>query len=222
MVHSFKLGGRRIAYDSASGSLHLFGELAYKMLDYIELPMPKDCPSALRYDLAKYDSAAIDETYEELVTLYRAGALYGAEEAFTASEEPLPWNGFVLRLADGSVISHDNPSLLERALALAEAGEDTDIGLVIDAAGEGEAPLEESDFPALFKECEKLAKEQIARTGSDRSFIAFKLDACDGEQTFPVCRGCWARKLCGLPTCGERLCELERKCIECALAAENI
>ncbi len=81
MVHSFKIGGRRLAFDSASGELFEFGELAYKMLDYIGLPMPKDCPSALRYDLAKYDSAAIEETYDELYALAKAGKIFVEAEA---------------------------------------------------------------------------------------------------------------------------------------------
>ena len=48
MVHSFKYGGYRFAYDTVSGTLFRFDELTYKMLDYIGLPMPVDCPSALR------------------------------------------------------------------------------------------------------------------------------------------------------------------------------
>ena len=47
MVHSFKYGGYRFAYDTVSGTLFRFDELTYKMLDYIGLPMPVDCPSAL-------------------------------------------------------------------------------------------------------------------------------------------------------------------------------
>ncbi|MBQ8509294.1 MAG: hypothetical protein IJ493_05230 [Clostridia bacterium] len=85
MLHTFKLCGRRIAVDSGSGTVHKMDELAFKMLDYIELPMPKDTPSALRYDLAKFDSAAIDDTYEELYAAYRDGKLYSEDSEGTVT-----------------------------------------------------------------------------------------------------------------------------------------
>lgn len=45
------------------------------MLDYITLPMPEECSSALRYDLAKFDSAEIREEYSRIYELYRDGKL---------------------------------------------------------------------------------------------------------------------------------------------------
>ena len=79
MVHSFKYGGYRFAYDTVSGTLFRFDELTYKMLDYIGLPMPVDCPSALRYDLAKYDSMAIDDAYDALYALSKEGKIFVPE-----------------------------------------------------------------------------------------------------------------------------------------------
>lgn len=83
MIHKFKFGVHRFVYDSGSGEVHEVDELGYKMVDYIVTPMASECPSALRYDLAKYDSNAISETYDRLYALWRDGKLY-------AEDKPLP------------------------------------------------------------------------------------------------------------------------------------
>lgn len=76
MVHAFKQGGQRIALDTASGAVHVLSALAYKMIDLLEPPLTPVCPSALRYDLAKYDSRDVDEAYDELYALYESGVLF--------------------------------------------------------------------------------------------------------------------------------------------------
>ena len=111
MVHSFKLGGHRWAYDSGSRTLHILDELAFKMLDYIELPMPKDCPSALRYDLAKYDSAAIDDTYAELYKLYIDGSLYSDDRTDDSSVCPIEAGGALITDGKSVLASHSNPHI---------------------------------------------------------------------------------------------------------------
>ena len=79
MLHYFKQGTERIALDSASGAVHVLSALAYKMLPYMNDPPEKDCPSALRYELAKYDSADIEEAYSELYSLYENGTLFSKD-----------------------------------------------------------------------------------------------------------------------------------------------
>ncbi|MBQ9779650.1 MAG: hypothetical protein IJW00_01775 [Clostridia bacterium] len=49
--------------------------LQRKMLPAITLPMGEDCPTALRYALAKYDAGMVAEAYEGLYNLYLEGAL---------------------------------------------------------------------------------------------------------------------------------------------------
>ena len=49
--------------------------LQKKMLPVITLPMNEDCPTALRYALAKYDAGAVAEAYEGLYELYTQGLL---------------------------------------------------------------------------------------------------------------------------------------------------
>ena len=46
-----------------------------KMLPAITLPMPEECPTSLRYALAKYDAGAVTEAWEDLRELAEAGQL---------------------------------------------------------------------------------------------------------------------------------------------------
>ncbi len=46
-----------------------------KMLAALTLPLPEECPTGLRYALAKYDADAVAEAYEGLLDLEAAGAL---------------------------------------------------------------------------------------------------------------------------------------------------
>lgn len=209
MVHSFKFGGRRFAYDSASGLLHTLDEIAYKMLDYIELPMPEDCPSALRYDLAKYDSAAIGETYDMLYRLYLDGKLYSDEEEFTPTEAEEKCCGAAVKFADGTVASHSNPHILSHALEICGTG---NIGLEIICGGDDS--LTEEDLPVMLKEIEKLARELYKR-GSNSAVFA---PVVTFEHTFSVCKDCFARRICNLKCPSQVVCELERKRVECELA----
>ena len=46
-----------------------------KMISTITLPMPEDCPTSLRYALAKYDASTVSDAWEELYELAEAGIL---------------------------------------------------------------------------------------------------------------------------------------------------
>lgn len=49
--------------------------LQKKMLSQLTLPMPEECPTALRYALAKYDAMAVAEAYEGLYELFCEGKI---------------------------------------------------------------------------------------------------------------------------------------------------
>ena len=49
-----------------------------KMLVAITLPMSEDCPTALRYALAKYDASCVSDAWEELYDLAKKGLLIQA------------------------------------------------------------------------------------------------------------------------------------------------
>ena len=97
MIHKFKFGVHRFLFDSECGEVHEVDELGYKMADYIITPMAPECPSSLRYDLAKYDSDAISETYDRLLSLWREGRLF-------AVDRPIP-SAAVSETSEGASIS---------------------------------------------------------------------------------------------------------------------
>lgn len=53
----------------------VLSSLQKKMLAAVTLPLPPDCPTALRYALARYDADAVAEAYEGLLELSRQGYL---------------------------------------------------------------------------------------------------------------------------------------------------
>ncbi len=216
MVHTFKFGGQRIAYDSVSGLVLPLSELAHKMLDYIELPMPKECSSALRYDLAKYDSAAIGETYNELYALYRDGKLFAEGK----SGGDVMYVGAAIKVGD-TICTRADPHIFDIVKKLADNGEDVSISIV-DSHGNVPAFTEE-DVPTVARQLEKVAKEQVKRAQGKvgaKPFVAFekRLSVIHDDES---CAGCWAYKLCSLKTPQNAKCELEKKRIECVMLCET-
>ena len=216
MVHTFKFSGQRMAYDSVSGLTLPLSELAYKMLDYIELPMPKECSSALRYDLAKFDSTAVSETYGELYTLYSEGKLFAEEK----TEDKCTCGGAVVAVGD-RLCCGDDPHVLDMAKELAECGCDTAVRVIY--APCGVTAISEEELPSVLKELEKLCREQIKRAKGEiegKPFTAFARCA-PSAHTEKSCVGCWANKLCSLDAPMSIMCELEKKRIECVMMCEN-
>lgn len=84
MLHYWKSGKKKIAYDTVSGAVIPLTSLEYKMIQAITPPLSPLCPSSLRYELAKYDSADVEEAYAKLYELFTAGILFGT------STDPIP------------------------------------------------------------------------------------------------------------------------------------
>ncbi|MBQ8207115.1 MAG: hypothetical protein IJZ89_00065 [Clostridia bacterium] len=76
MLHIFKVSGKKIAFDSASGAFIQLTALANKMLGALTAPLPPLCPTSLRYELAKYDSEDVSDTYDSLYSLHENGILF--------------------------------------------------------------------------------------------------------------------------------------------------
>ena len=70
MLHIFKLNGRTGAYDCTARRYTPLSPLTLRLADAVTPPIPKDCPSALRYAFAKYDSNDLNEAYVELYALF--------------------------------------------------------------------------------------------------------------------------------------------------------
>ena len=205
MVHTFKFGGQRIAYDSVSGLVLPLSELAYKMLDYTELPMPKECSSALIYDLAKYDSAAIGETYNELYALNSAGKLFAEGE----NSHNVMYAGAAIMVGD-TLCTRADPHIFDIVKKLADIGEDVLISII--DSPENVPAFTEEDVPTVARQLEKIAKEQLKRAQGKvdaKPFVAFekRLSTVHRDES---CAGCWAYKLCSLETPLSAKCELEK------------
>ncbi len=77
MLHIYKINGHRVALDTVGKKAYPISALAMKMLEGITSPMSPDCPSSLRYSMAKYDSQDLAAAYAELYDLYTKGLLFG-------------------------------------------------------------------------------------------------------------------------------------------------
>ena len=81
MIHKYNLKGYHIVIDTNSGAVHLFEELPYRMLDFLDDSVPETMPAAMKEALkGKYDGEQIDEAYGELRELYQKGLLFSADE----------------------------------------------------------------------------------------------------------------------------------------------
>ena len=80
MLILFRHNAKKYAYDTVSGALVPLTALAKRMLEAIEPPLGAVCPTALRYELAKYDSADVEETYAEIYEKHANGMLFLPED----------------------------------------------------------------------------------------------------------------------------------------------
>lgn len=81
MIHTFKKGGERFVYDRGSGKVNQISALQFKMLSYLKPPLTEDLPTALRYDLAKYDGGMVEDAYAALYSLFLCGQLFSEDAA---------------------------------------------------------------------------------------------------------------------------------------------
>ena len=80
MLYTLKMNGKKYAYDSASGAVLSLNTLQMKMLGAIIPPIAPTSLTALRYELAKYDSSEVSDTFDEIYELAGKGVLYAKED----------------------------------------------------------------------------------------------------------------------------------------------
>ena len=80
MIHYWKSGKQKLVYDTASGAIIPLTSLEYKMVQAILPPLSPLCPSSLRYELAKFDSADVEEAYDRIYCLFQDGILFALEK----------------------------------------------------------------------------------------------------------------------------------------------
>lgn len=76
MLYTLKFSGKKYAYDCVSGAVIQLNSLQLKMLGAICPPLTAVCPTSLRYELAKFDSLDVEETYEYIYSLAKDGLIY--------------------------------------------------------------------------------------------------------------------------------------------------
>ncbi|MBE6702609.1 MAG: hypothetical protein E7585_04260 [Ruminococcaceae bacterium] len=79
MLILFRHRAKKYAYDTVCGSLTALSALDYRILEATQPPMAQACPTALRYELAKYDSADVEEHYEALYKKAADGVIFAPE-----------------------------------------------------------------------------------------------------------------------------------------------
>lgn len=81
MIHKYILKDYHIVLDTNSGAVHIFEELPYKMLDYLENFVPESIPAEIIDKFSsQYPMDQIKEAYQELVELYQQGILFSTDE----------------------------------------------------------------------------------------------------------------------------------------------
>ena len=85
MLYYWKSSKQKLVYDTTSGAVVTLSSLEYKMIQAITPPLPPLCPSSLRYELAKFDSADVEEAYDHIFSLYKEGILFAPDNMQGAS-----------------------------------------------------------------------------------------------------------------------------------------
>ena len=75
MLILFKHETKKYAYDTSSGAIIPLSSLQYKVAENIAFPMSELCPTALRYQLAKYDANDVRQAYSYIYSLYSCGLI---------------------------------------------------------------------------------------------------------------------------------------------------
>ncbi len=81
MLHRYTQGGYNIVLDVNSGAIHVMDKLGYDMAGDLDAPMAEKCPVEIieKYS-AEYPVSDIEETYNELYSLYKKGELYDNDD----------------------------------------------------------------------------------------------------------------------------------------------
>ena len=80
MIHKYFLNGYYIVLDVHSGAVHVVDELFYHMLDFLSAPLASVCPQNIFKELPNFQQREIEETYEEIYELYKAGQLFSEDD----------------------------------------------------------------------------------------------------------------------------------------------
>lgn len=102
MIHKYSMSGYNIVLDVESGGVYVVDDLTFKMLDKISLPMNKNCPDNLFKEFSKYSIEEIQDSYNEIYSLYESKRLFSDDnvyEKYSTSAEQAPIKAMCLHVA---------------------------------------------------------------------------------------------------------------------------
>lgn len=79
MLTLFRYTAGKYAYDTANGTVLPLTSLEYRVLELLTPPLSPALPVSLRYELAKFDSDTVGDTYRALYEKYRNGMIFAPE-----------------------------------------------------------------------------------------------------------------------------------------------
>lgn len=80
MVHTFTALGCYLAADVNSGAVHVLDKLSYDLLSLLDAPLGEKCPEEILEKLPQYNSADVEEAWQELLGLQQAGLLFEKDD----------------------------------------------------------------------------------------------------------------------------------------------
>lgn len=80
MVHTFTALGCYLAADVNSGAVHVLDKLSYDLLSLLDAPLGEKCPKEILEKLPQYNSADVEEAWQELLGLQQAGLLFEKDD----------------------------------------------------------------------------------------------------------------------------------------------
>lgn len=80
MIHCYQMNGYNIILDVHSGGVHVVDELFYRLAQDLEPPLAEQCPPDLLKKYSAWSREEVEETYGEMLDLYREGSLYSPDD----------------------------------------------------------------------------------------------------------------------------------------------
>ncbi len=76
MIHKFQMFNKNIVLDVESGGVFIFDDLTYKILDFVSIPMSRECDEIILNKFKNYNLNDVKECYNQIYELYSNKILF--------------------------------------------------------------------------------------------------------------------------------------------------